>query len=148
MPRPRPPLLAVLLGILVAAGLVGLGRVTAPDPAAARSRGYHDGTVAGYADGVQAGRAQGLQEGQAIAATAPLPPGPRERAKAAFDAGYRAGANAAFGGYDGGWSLGQPYAVVLTKGANGITYRIAARAQCPKPSTTTPTSLLACQTGR
>jgi hypothetical protein len=37
--------------------------------------------------------------------------------------------------------------VVLTKGTNGITYRIAARAQCPKPSTT-PTSLLACQTGR
>jgi hypothetical protein len=148
MPRPRPPLLAVLLGILAAAALFGLGRVTAPATGAARARGYHDGAVAGSADGFQAGRAQGLQEGQAIAATAPLPPGPRARAKAAFVAGYRAGANAAFSGYDGGWSLGQPYVVVLTRGANGVTYRIAARAQCPRTSTTTPTSLLACQTGR
>ena len=149
MPRPRPPLLAVLLGILAAAALVGLGRVTAPDPAAARSRGYHDGTVAGYADGVQAGRAQGLQEGQAIAATAPLPPGPRERAKAAFDAGYRAGANDAFGGWDGGWSPGQPYVIVLAKGSKGITYRIAARTLCPPaPPTTSGTGLLVCQPRR
>jgi hypothetical protein len=149
MPRPRPPVLAVLLGILAAAALVGLGRLTAPAPDAARARGYHDGTVAGYADGFSAGRAQGLQEGQAVAATADLPAGSRDRARAAFDAGYRAGANAAFSGYDGGWSLGQPYVIVLAKGANGITYRIAARAPCPPaPTTATPTSLLACQTGR
>jgi hypothetical protein len=149
MPRPRPPLLAVLLAILVAAALVGLGRATAPASTAARARGYHDGTTAGYADGFQAGRAQGLQEGRAIAETAKLPPGARDRARAAFDAGYRAGANAAFGGWDGGWSLGQPYVIVLAKGADGITYRIAARTPCPAPSTTaTPTSLLACQTGR
>ena len=147
MPRPRPPLLTVLLAILAAAALVGLGRATAPAPAA-RARGYHEGTVAGYADGFQAGRAQGLREGQAIAETATLPPGPRDRAKAAFDAGYRAGANAAFSGYDGGWSLGRPYVIVLAKGADGITYRIAARAQCPETSTAAPTSLLACQTGR
>jgi len=148
MPRPRPPRLAVLVAILAAAALVGLGRATAPAPGAARARGYHDGTAAGYVDGFQAGRAQGLQEGQAIAETSKLPPGARDRTKAAFDAGYRAGANAAFGGYDGGWSLGQPYVVVLAKGADGITYRIAARTPCPATSTTTATSLLACQTGR
>jgi hypothetical protein len=149
MPRPRPPLLAVLLAILAAAALVGLGRLTAPSPAAARARGYHDGTTAGYADGFSAGRAQGLQEGQATAATAALPPGAHARARAAFDAGYRAGANATFSGWDGGWSLGQPYVIVLTSGANGITYRIAARTSCPAPpATATPTSLLACQTGR
>jgi hypothetical protein len=147
MPRPRPPLLAVLLAILAAAALVGLGRLTAPT-AAARARGYHDGTVAGYADGFSAGRAQGFQEGQAVAETANLPSGSRDRARAAFDGGYRAGANAAFGGYDGGWSLGQPYVIVLAKGADGVTYRIAARAPCPRTSTTTPTSLLACQAGR
>ena len=110
---------------------------------------YHDGTTAGYADGFSAGHAQGLQEGQAIAQTAPLPPASRACARAAFDAGYRAGANAAFSGWDGGWSLGQPYVIVLTRGTNGITYRIAARTPCPAaPATATPTSLLACQTGR
>ena len=149
MPRPRPPRLAVLVAILAAAALVGLGRATAPAPGAARARGYHDGTAAGYVDGFQAGRAQGLQEGQAIAETSKLPPGARDRTKAAFDAGYRAGANTAFSGYDGGWSLGQPYVIVLAKGADGITYRIAARAPCPPaPTTATPTSLPACQTGR
>ena len=149
MPRQRPPLLAVLLAILAAAALVGLGRLTAPSPAAARARGYHDGTTAGYADGFSAGHAQGLREGQAIAQTASLPPASRARAKAAFDAGYRAGANATFSGWDGGWSLGQPYVIVLTRGAGGITYRIAARTPCPAaPATATPTSLLACQTGR
>jgi hypothetical protein len=39
--------------------------------------------------------------------------------------------------------------IVLAKGADGTTYRIAARAPCPPaPTTATPTSLLACQTGR
>ena len=151
MTRPRRPALVAALtavAVLTAAGLIALGRATAPDPAAARSRGYHDGATAGYADGFQAGRAEGLREGQAIAATATLPPGPRGRARAAFDTGYRAGANAAFGGYDGGWSLGQPYVIVLARGAGGITYRIAARAPCPPAPTATPTSLLACRTGR
>ena len=141
MSRSRHPVLVILLGILAAAALVGLGRVTAPAPRA-------PGAVPGYADGFLAGRAQGLQEGQAIAATSALPPTARGRTKAAFDAGYRAGANAAFSGYDGGWSLGQPYVIVLTKGANGITYRIATRAQCPQPSATpTPTGSLVCRTG-
>jgi hypothetical protein len=37
--------------------------------------------------------------------------------------------------------------VVLAKGVNGITYRIAARTQCPDTPATSR-SLLACQTGR
>lgn len=133
---------AVLFGILAALGLVGLGRATAADPGA-RTRAYHDGALAGYTDGFGDGRAKGLQEGQALAVTAALPPGTRERVKAAFNAGYRAGANSAFGGYDGGWSLGEPYVIVLAKGGTGITYRIAARIlardgvdyhRCPPPT--------------
>ena len=150
MRRPRPRILVavVLLGVLAAAGLVALGRATAPDPAAARARSFRDGTTAGYADGFSAGRAEGLQEGQALAETAGLPPADRARARAAFDDGYRAGANSAFSGYDGGWSLGRPYVIVLAKGANGITYRITARTPCPEPPTPTSTRLPPCQTGR
>jgi hypothetical protein len=140
---PRP-LVAVVLAVLVAFLFFGLGRLTAPGPAAARSRGYAAGVTAGYADGFKAGRAEGLQEGQAIASTASLPADARAAARAAFDNGYRAGANGAFGGYDGGWELGRPYVIVLAKGTGGITYRIATRTPCPQP----PTSLLACQTGR
>jgi hypothetical protein len=145
-------LAAVAIAVLAAAALVGLGRATAPT-AAARARGYHDGTTAGYADGFSAGRAEGVREGQAIAETAGLPRAARARARDAFDDGYRAGANNTFGGYDGGWELGRPYVIVLARGGGGITYRIAARVPCPEATTTTyaaatPTSLLACQTGR
>jgi hypothetical protein len=153
MPRQRS-LVVVLVAVLAAVGLVGLGRAWAPDPAAARARGYHDGASAGYADGFRDGHAEGLREGRALAVTAALPPGTRDRAKAAFDAGYRAGANSAFAGYDGGWTLGEPYVIVLANGGNGITYRIASRTACPEASTTSgagsppTTRLLACQTGR
>ena len=131
-------LAAVVLAVIAAVALFVLGRATAPTPA----------TPGGYADGFLAGRAEGVQEGQAIAEAAGSPPGSRDRVRAAFDDGYRAGANNAFSGYDGGWSLGRPYVIVLAKGANGITYRIAARAECPETTTTSTTSLLACQTGR
>ena len=131
-------LAAVVLAVIAAVALFALGRATAPTPA----------TPGGYADGFLAGRAEGVQEGQAIAEAAGSPPASRDRVRAAFDDGYRAGANNAFGGYDGGWSFGRPYVVVLAKGANGITYRIAARAECPETTTTSTTSLLACQTGR
>jgi hypothetical protein len=129
-------LAAVVLAVIAAAALVAVGRATASTPAA----------PGGYTDGFLAGRAEGVQEGQAIAEAAGSPPASRDRVRAAFDDGYRAGANGAFSGYDGGWSLGRPYVIVLAKGASGITYRIAARAECPE--TTTTTSLLACQTGR
>ena len=147
--RPRRrTLAAVVLAVLAAACLVGLGRATASDPGAARAGGYRDGTTAGYADGFAAGRAVGLQEGQALAESSGSAPGDRTRVRDAFDDGYRAGANSVFSGYDGGWSLGHPYVIVLARGANGITYRVTARAPCPEPPTPTSTRLLACQTGR
>jgi len=135
MTRQRTLAAVVLAVIAAAAALFALGRATTP------------ATPGGYADGFLAGRAEGVQEGQAIAEAAGSPPGSRDRVRAAFDDGYRAGANNAFSGYDGGWSFGRPYVIVLAEGANGITYRIAARAECPEATTTT-TSLLACQTGR
>jgi hypothetical protein len=148
MRRPRRRTLVVVFLAVLAAGLVVLGRATAPDPATARARGYHEGTTAGYAGGFAAGRAVGLQEGQALAESAGSAPTDRTRVKDAFNDGYRAGANSVFSGYDGGWSLGRPYVVVLAKGANGITYRITARTPCPEPPTPTPTRLPPCQTGR
>jgi hypothetical protein len=46
-----------------------------------------------------------------------------------YDAGYRAGREAAFAGYDGGWAYGVPYVITLQRGSPGITYRIASRKQ-------------------
>jgi hypothetical protein len=88
--------------VAIAIGLVALGRVTAGGDA-----------------GFDAGRAQGVQEGRALQA----PP----TARSAFDAGYAAGANDVFGGYDGGWDLGRPYVITLARGRGGVTYRIASR---------------------
>ena len=48
-------------------------------------------------------------------------------ARAAFDAGYTAGANDVFGGFDGGWSLSEPYVVTLARGTGAVTYRIDSR---------------------
>ena len=53
----------------------------------------------------------------------PKPP----TAGAAYDAGYLAGREAAFAGYDGGWAYGAPYVITLKRGGPGITYRIASR---------------------
>jgi hypothetical protein len=145
MSRPRRRTLAVVfLAVLAAAGLVALGRATAPDP----GRAYRDGNMAGYADGFVAGRAVGLQEGQVLAESSGLAPADRTRVTEAFNRGYRAGANSVFSGYDGGWSLGRPYVIVLAQGANGITYRITTRTPCPEPPTTSTTRLLPCSTGR
>jgi hypothetical protein len=150
MSRPRRRTLAVVVffAVLAAVGLVILGRTTAPSSGAASDRAFREGTTAGYADGFAAGRAVGLQEGQALAESSGSAPGDRPRVRDAFNDGYRAGANSVFSGYDGGWSLGRPYVVVLARGANGITYRITARTPCPEPPTTTSTRLLPCQTGR
>jgi hypothetical protein len=108
-------LLAILLGAVLAAGMFVLGRATAPDRAS------------GYGAGYAAGRAQGVQEGRALQEGLALPAGARDAATAAFNAGYRAGANDVFGGYDGGWSLGTPYLITLVAGSDGVTYRIASR---------------------
>ena len=147
MSRPRRRTLAfVALFAVLAAGLFALGRATAPGPSAGRA--FRDGSTAGYADGFAAGRAVGLQEGQALAESSGSPPADRTRVRDAFNDGYRAGANAVFSGYDGGWTLGHPYVIVLAHGANGITYRITARTPCPDPPATSSTRLLGCSTGR
>jgi len=41
--------------------------------------------------------------------------------------GYRAGREDAFSGFDGGWAFDEPYIVILRRGGEGITYRIARR---------------------
>src|SRR5436309_11801631 len=40
---------------------------------------------------------------------------------------FAAGYEAAFSGFDGGWSYGVPYIVVLRRGGTGVTYRFASR---------------------
>ena len=116
----------VLLAVTAAAGLVAFGRASA-GTANARSDGYREGRADGYADGMQEGRAAGLQEGRALQVPLTLPSGVQDSAKAAFDAGYTAGANDVFGGYDGGWDVKSPYIVALAPAGNGITYRIRSR---------------------
>ncbi len=62
-----------------------------------------------------------MQEGVALAEDA------RQPVRDAFDAGYTAGANDAFAGYDGGWTTGVPYVVTIEAGNGQIVYRIDTR---------------------
>jgi hypothetical protein len=55
-----------------------------------------------------------------VRATVVAPPG-------GYTDGYRAGREAAFSGFDGGWSFGTPYIVTLRRGPPGVTYRFARR---------------------
>ncbi len=87
----------VVLVALLVVAAAVLGRVTAPD---------ND-------------RAAGVEEGRALQQPA--------QARDAFKAGYQAGANDAFGGFDGGWDYDRPYVITLTHGSDGVTYRIATR---------------------
>jgi hypothetical protein len=48
-------------------------------------------------------------------------------ARGSFTAGYLAGREDAFSGYDGGWSYATPYIVILRRGGRRITYRFARR---------------------
>jgi hypothetical protein len=119
--------IAVIVGALViGTGLLLLGRLTA-DAHGAHQAGYRAGYQAGQsdgnADGLRVGEAQGREEGRALQAGSTLPPD----AQAAFTAGYSAGANDAFNGYDGGWGLNEPYLIVLEKGDSQITYRFSSR---------------------
>ena len=102
--------MAVLAGVALAAGGFAVGRVSAD-------------TDAGHDAGVREGHAAGLREGRALQATGSSSPG----ARAAFDAGYAAGANDVFAGFDGGWSLSQPYVITLARGSGAVTYRIETR---------------------
>src|SRR4051794_28603571 len=98
--------LRIAVAVALLAGAFFLGRATAD-------------TDDGRAAGVREGRAQGVREGRALQQPA--------AARSAFKAGYEAGANDVFGGYDGGWDLGRPYVVTLARGSGGITYRIDSR---------------------
>ena len=50
-----------------------------------------------------------------------------EPASGSFASGARAGREAAFSGFDGGWGYGEPYIVTLRRGGPGVTYRFASR---------------------
>jgi hypothetical protein len=47
--------------------------------------------------------------------------------KATVSGSYAAGREAAFEGFDGGWSYGEPYVVTLKRGGPGVTYEFASR---------------------
>jgi len=51
----------------------------------------------------------------------------RKEPRGGYAAGYRAGREDAFSGFDGGWAYGTPYIVTLRRGPPGITYRFARR---------------------
>jgi hypothetical protein len=111
----------IAAAIAVAVAAFVLGRVSA-DAGKAFDRGNHQGRVTGYVAGVVDGAAQGRQEGRAAQQSgAP--------ARDAFNAGYAAGADDEFAGYDGGWGLDTPYLITLERGNGQITYRIATRDQ-------------------
>jgi hypothetical protein len=104
----------VAVGALFAGAFL-LGRGTAPT----HSGTWVDGNAVGYDEGVSVGRA--LQVGSV------LPAGTKDVATKAFQEGYRAGLIDSFGSYDGGWSLGRPYVVVIGKGVDDAPYRIDQR---------------------
>ena len=111
----------IVVGLVAAAGLFLLGRVTAPTP---KSR---TPSIGGYIAGLRDGAAQGREVGRALQVGAELPAGDRHIAHDAFRAGYAAGANDVFAGYDGGWTFGVPWLVTLTRGGPDISYRIRQR---------------------
>ncbi|MEP6563215.1 MAG: hypothetical protein ABJD68_19315 [Nakamurella sp.] len=114
------------LVFVVAAGLFFTGRATA-DPAPERAAGYTAGHSDGYLAGLRAGRASGEQQGRALQEGIELPADSQQPVQDAFNAGYSAGSNAAFGQFDGGWGLATPYVVTLEAGETPIAYRFSSR---------------------
>jgi hypothetical protein len=111
-------LLVVLACVALAGGLFALGRHSADSDGARR-----EGRADGLREGLRVGRTAGVEEGRALQISESAPRGARQ----AFEAGYAAGANDVFGGFDGGWSFGTPYVITLRKGSGTITYRIDSR---------------------
>ena len=123
--------IGTIAGLVVAAALVAgagivVGRVTV-DTHAAHESGYRSGLYDGYFDGLPVGEAQGRREGRALQEGSSVPAAGRRQATDAFNAGYAAGANDAFAGYDGGWAPSSPYVVSVGRGRGDISYRIASR---------------------
>jgi hypothetical protein len=122
---------AALVAVAIAGGAFALGRASVDTEgaredgrAAGRAEGRAVGRAEGRAAGRDEGRAAGVREGRAL--QQPV------SARRAFRAGYVAGANDVFGGFDGGWSLDTPYVITLGKGSGGISYRIESRSEKPK----------------
>ena len=115
----------VTAGLLAAALVAGaafvLGRVSAPDHPAKQPGDYFAG--------LRAGEAQGRREGRGLQIGAELPRNQQDAARHAFDAGYAAGANDVFAGYDGGWAVDVPWIVTIAPGTGQIVYRIDTREQ-------------------
>ena len=109
--------------VVVAGALFALGRLSADDD----DSGGAASAAAARAAGLREGRAAGLSEGRALQASESAAPGARRATRRAFAAGYTAGANDVFGGFDGGWSLSTPYVITLRRGSGPITYRIDSR---------------------
>jgi hypothetical protein len=116
---------AVVAGLLIGGALFVLGRLTAPDAAHRASSAQ----IGDYFDGLRVGEAQGREDGRALQAGNELPRGERHVARHAFEAGYAAGANDVFAGYDGGWAMHVPWIITLEGGSGQIVYRIHDRTQ-------------------
>ena len=114
---------AVVIALAAAVGLFLLGRISAP----AHRSPSHTTSIGGYIAGLRDGVVQGREEGRALQAGAALPAAGRHVAHDAFRAGYAAGANDVFAGYDGGWTFGAPWIITLVPGGAHISYRIRQR---------------------
>jgi hypothetical protein len=111
--------LALLAGLLAALAIFGLGRVCVSSPDTHQPGDYFDG--------LRVGEAHGRELGRALQAGSELPVHERNVAHTAFRSGYAAGANDVFAGYDGGWTFGAPWIIILEHGDSGIDYRIRDR---------------------
>jgi hypothetical protein len=117
-------LLAATAALAVAAGVFFIGRVTADTTAPASRQAVGD-----YFDGLRVGEAEGRRQGRALQEADALPATDRRPVRDAFDAGYAAGQNDVFAGYDGGWTLRVPWGITIERGGAKVDYRIAGRTQ-------------------
>ena len=119
--RRRRVVLATAAGLIAVVAAFGLGRLSVSTPPA-------KATPSGdYFDGLRIGQAQGREVGRSLQVGAALPAKDKQVARDAFRAGYAAGANDAFAGYDGGWTFGPPWIITLEHGGSNIDYRIRER---------------------
>lgn len=122
MRRSRKWTMVLIAAVLVGAGAFLLGRFTAP-------AGSQHATLDDYLAGLRAGEAQGRMDGRAVQEGIALPRRDRAPVHDAFEAGYVAGMNDVFAGYDGGWALHVPWIVTLEAGSGQVVYRIRDRTQ-------------------